>query len=221
MRILLLEDEEDLAELVAGELRRHGLAVDIVAEIDSAEAALETTRYDALVLDRMVPDGDGLDLLTRLRRNQSTVPALFLTARDRLEDRVAGLNAGGDDYLLKPFAMPELVARVKALLRRPSGALGASLETGNLVFDTVNRELSVEGKRARIARRELALLEALMRRSGKVVPKSVLEESLYGNEEEVSANSVEASVSRLRKQLAEGGASVTIHTLRGVGYMLE
>jgi DNA-binding response OmpR family regulator len=159
-------------------------------------------------------------VLTYLRTKQDSTPVLILTARDSLEDRVAGLNAGADDYLLKPFAMPELVARLKALLRRPAGALGTCLEAGDIRFDTVHREVSVGGQPLSLSRRELALLEHLMRRAGRVIPRDVLEERIYGFDEEVGPNTLEVLVHRLRKKLGDIGSQTSIHTLRGVGYLL-
>ena len=143
-----------------------------------------------------------------------------LTARDVVEDRVAGLNAGADDYLTKPFAMSELIARIKALLRRPGGVLGITLEAGNLSLDTIGRELSVAGKPVRLSRQELAILEQMMRRFGRIVPKAVLEEKLYGIDEEPDSNTIPVHVHHLRRQLEAARASVMIHTIRGVGYIL-
>jgi DNA-binding response OmpR family regulator len=148
------------------------------------------------------------------------LPILILTARDAVEDRVAGLNAGADDYLTKPFAIAELVARIKALLRRPGGVLGMTLEAGNLRLDTVGRELTVAATRVRLSRRELAILEQMMRRLGRIVPKAVLEEKLYGIDEEPGSNPIPVHVHHLRRQLEAAGASVIIHTIRGVGYIL-
>jgi DNA-binding response OmpR family regulator len=158
--------------------------------------------------------------LEERRARDDHTPILILTARDGLPDRVKGLNAGADDYLLKPFAMDELVARLKALLRRPGAALGRVLEAGNLQLDTVNRAVEIGGQPLVLGRRELALLELLLRRAGRVVAKSAIEDGLYGFDEAASANSVEAHVSRLRKKLEAAGASFSIHTVRGVGYLL-
>jgi DNA-binding response OmpR family regulator len=149
------------------------------------------------------------------------IPVLILTARDGVHDRVEGLNSGGDDYLLKPFAMEELVARMRALLRRPGGVLGLTLKAGNLSFDTTAREVRVAGKTVGASRREMAVLEQLLRRLGRVVPKELIGESIYGFDEDVSANSVEVHISRLRKRLDQAGANVTVHTIRGVGYLLS
>ena len=184
------------------------------------DAAAATVAYDAIILDRGLPDMDGLEFLRALRSRGQLTPVLLLTARDSLEDRVEGLNVGGDDYLLKPAAMEEVIARVRALLRRPGGALGVTLSAGNVAFDTVAREVMIDGSAVSVSRREMEVLEHLLRRKGRVVPKDVMEEKLYGFGEEVTSNSVEVHVSRLRKRLSANGASIHVHTLRGVGYLI-
>jgi len=221
MRLLLVEDEKRLADVVAGGLSRAGFTVDEIATAADADAALSTTQYDALVLDLGLPDGDGMSVLRDLRRAGNMTPVLILTARDGLEDRVEGLNAGADDYLLKPFAMPELVARLKALLRRPSGVLGVQLDVGNIRFDTISREVDIAASPVSRTGRELSLLEHLMRRAGRVVAKDVLEERIYGFGEEVASNSLEVMVHRLRKKLDDCEATAHVHTVRGVGYLLK
>jgi DNA-binding response OmpR family regulator len=221
MRVLLIEDNAKLASVVQIGLEKEGFAVDAFTTLSEGEAALSTVRYDAAILDLGLPDGDGISLLKRLRERGSTIPVLILTARDGVHDRVEGLNSGGDDYLLKPFAMEELVARVRALLRRPGGALGLTLKAGNLSFDTTAREMRINGHAVAISRREMAVLEQLLRRLGRVVPKEVIGESIYCFDEDVSANSIEVHISRLRKRLDKAGASITVHTIRGVGYLLS
>ena len=221
MRILLVEDNLRLATFVHRGLEKDDFTVDAVGTLADAQLALDTVPYDLLVLDLGLPDGDGLDLLKKLRAEGRNFPVLVLTARDGIDDRVKGLNAGADDYLLKPFAVEELIARMRALLRRPDGALGLSLTAGNLSFDTTAREVRINGEVIKVSRKEMNVLEQLLRRAGKVVPKEVLESKLYGFDEEVTPNSLEAHISRLRKRLKETGASVTIHTLRGVGYLLS
>ncbi len=220
MRLLLVEDNLRLSNLVRRGLETEGFAVDCVGNMGDAEAALDTAPFDAIILDLGLPDGDGLFFLKELRASKNNVPVLVLTARDGVDDRVKGLNAGADDYFLKPFALEELIARLRALLRRPDGALGVRLSTGNITFDTVAREVRVNDELIKISRMEMGALEQLMRRAGGVVPKDVLENKLYGFDDEVSPNSVEANISRLRKRLSQVGASVSIHTLRGIGYLL-
>jgi DNA-binding response OmpR family regulator len=220
MRLLIVEDETRIAELIQGALARAGFAVDTVQLCTDARAALETTSYDAAIVDLGLPDGDGLSLLGELRANRNLTPVLILTARDAVEDRVRGLDAGADDYLVKPFAMTELIARTKALLRRPGGALGMTLRAGNVSFDTVERDVRVEGVSLILPRRESAILENLMRRLGRVVPKPVLEEKLYGLNDEPGSNTIPVHVHHLRRKLLDAGSTAEIHTVRGVGYLL-
>jgi DNA-binding response OmpR family regulator len=221
MRLLVIEDEARIADLVARALRQAGFVVDAVGTAADAEAALLASAYDAAVLDLGLPDGDGLRLLTDLRRRPETPPVLVLTARDTVEDKVAGLDAGADDYLVKPFATVELVARVKALLRRPGGPMGVRLEAGNVALDTIGRDVTVAGKIVHLARQELAILEHLMRRIGRVAPKSMLEEKLYGMGDELESNAIPVHVHHLRRKLMEAKASCAIHTVRGIGYFIE
>ncbi len=221
MRLLLVEDDPDLGEALVANLARDGFAVDLVADCASAEAALASNSYALVLLDLGLPDGDGLDIVRRLRRRRSSVPVIVLTARDAIEDRVTGLEAGADDYLVKPFAHAELVARIRAVLRRPGRDLGAAIEVGRLVLEPATGDVSVGGRPLLLPRRERMLLEILMRRAGRVVTRRVLEEALWDQEKEIESNTLESHVSRLRKRLLEAGAGVQIRTIRGVGYMLE
>ena len=221
MRLLLIEDHERFAKFVKDGLEKEGFTVDAVDTASSGEAARSTVKYDTIILDLGLPDADGLDMLRAWRDAGDETPVLILTARDGIDDRVRGLNSGGDDYLLKPFAMEELVARIRALLRRPVGVLGLVMTAGNVSFDTTAREVRVDEKTISVPRRELGVLEQLMRRNGRVVPKDVLEDKIYGFGKEVSSNSVEVHVSRLRKRLSNAGANISVHTLRGVGYLLS
>jgi DNA-binding response OmpR family regulator len=220
MRLLVVEDEARIAEILKSALGRAGFAVDTVGRSGDAADALATMPYDVLILDLGLPDGDGLALLAQLRAAGNSLPVLILTARDAVEDRVLGLDAGADDYLVKPFAMAELVARTKALLRRPGGALGTLLKAGNLSFDTVGRDVRVGEVAVQLARREAAILEHLMRRAGRVVPKALLEEKLYGLDEELESNAIPVHVHHLRRKLVDAGADAEVHTVRGVGYLL-
>ena len=219
MRLLLVEDNDRLAELVVKGLSEAGFTVDRVARLDEAAAALAAGKFDTVVLDLSQPDGDGGAWLRERRAAGDKLPVLMLTARASTGDKVKGLNSGADDYLAKPFEMEELVARLKALLRRPGGVLGLTLELGRLSFDTVHREAAVVGRRLSLSASELTLLELLLRRAGRVVPRRLLEEGLYGFDDDVGPNSLEAHVSRLRKKLEAAEAGVEIHTLRGVGYL--
>ena len=220
MRLLVIEDEPRIAEILKSGLQRAGFAVDVVQLCADAREALALTVYDAAILDLGLPDGDGLDLLAELRSAHNGVPVLVLTARDAVENRVSGLDAGADDYLVKPFATVELIARTKALLRRPGGALGVKLQAGNVVLDTIGRDVRVGELSLQLPRRECTILEHLLRRQGRVVPKTVLEEKLYGIDEELESNAVPVHVHHLRRKLQDAQATAEIHTVRGIGYLL-
>jgi DNA-binding response OmpR family regulator len=221
MRLLIVEDETRIAEILKQALEQSGFAVDALSFYADAQQALALAPYDAMILDLGLPDGDGMKLLEEIRSAGNRLPVLILTARDAVEDRVSGLDRGADDYLVKPFAMTELIARTKALLRRPGGALGTILQAGNVNFDTIGRDVWVGGVQVVMPRRESAILEHLMRRLGRVVPKAVLEEKLYGIDEELESNAIPVHVHHLRRKLLEAGATAEIHTVRGVGYFLS
>ena len=221
MRLLVIEDEPRIAEIFKSALQRAGFAVDVVGFRADAREALALTAYDSAILDLGLPDGDGIDLLAELRAAHNSVPVLVLTARDAVEDKVAGLNAGADDYLIKPFAMVELIARTKALLRRPGGALGIQLQAGNVVLDTIGRDVRVGELPLHLPRRECTILEHLLRRQGRVVPKTVLEDKLYGIDDELESNAVPVHVHHLRRKLQDAQATAEIHTVRGIGYLLS
>ena len=219
MRLLLVEDNERFAALLRQGLAGSGFEVDVLPTVEEARTALDASRWDIVVLDRGLPDGDGLAVLTDMRARGDATPVLILTAHGSLNDRVTGLQSGADDYLVKPFALEELVARLQALLRRPGNLLGLALRLGNLTLDTVARQVFVDERPIAFSAREVAVLEHLLRRSGRVVAKLQLETSLYGPSE-VGSNAVEVHVHRLRRHLAETGASVQVHTVRGVGYLI-
>ena len=220
MRLLIVEDNLELSRLLASGLVAAGYESDIVHSVAEARDALRSVTYAAMILDLGLPDGDGLSVLSELRRKTDPLPVLVLTARNGLQDRVNGLRSGADDYLAKPFALEELVARLEAILRRPGQLLGASLNLGNLVFDTESRQVFIDGEPRVLSARETSVLEILLRRQGRVVPKKNVEDHIFGLAGEVASNAVEVYVSRLRKQLAEYGAKTAIHTIRGVGYMM-
>jgi len=220
MRLLLIEDNPRLGEAIAAGLGREGFAVDWRRTLDEAFEARELATYDLILLDLGLPDGDGLELIRRVRRARDATPILVITARGELGDRVRGLDLGADDYLVKPFEVPELAARCRALLRRPGACLGVVLQAGNLSLDTASRTLTVEGVRVQAQPREVALVELLLRRVGQVVTKSTLESQIYPFDAEVTPNALEAVVSRLRRHLAAAGADVAIKTVHGVGYAL-
>jgi two-component system response regulator TctD len=220
MRLLVVEDNEDLAGLLAKGLDSAGFTIDRVSNAIEARTALATTRYTAVVLDLGLPDEDGLGILREIRSRNDPIPVIVLTARAGVRDRVNGLRSGADDYLVKPFAFEELVARLEAVLRRPGRWLGSSLRVGNLVFDTEARQAFIDEQPQALSAREVAVLELLMRRHGRVVTKKLVEDQLFGLSGEVASNAVEVYVHRLRKQLAEHGAKVQIHTMRGLGYLI-
>ena len=220
MRLLVVEDEAALAALLTAALQRAGFAVDAADGVGAAADCLRVATYDAAILDLGLPDGDGMALLARLRRHGDALPVLILTARDAPEDRVTGLDSGADDYLVKPFHMPELVSRVRALLRRPNAALGVRLEFGNIALDTPTRTTTVAGAPLALSARETSLLEMLLRRAGRVVSREAIEQGLYGFDTPTGPNAIEVAMHRLRRRLQEAGASVRVHTVRGVGYML-
>jgi DNA-binding response OmpR family regulator len=220
VRLLVIDDNQRLSEYVGVALRGQGFAVDSVESGADAEAAIATTAYDAIILDLGLPDIDGLAWLTEVRKRLNQTPVLILTARDGVQDLVLGLNSGADDYLRKPFEVEELVARIRALLRRPGHALGIQLTQGNVALNTNTRELTINGVLVDLGRRECGALEILLRRADRVVTKSAIEEAIYGFGEELASNAIEVLIHRLRKRMQDAQANVHIHTLRGVGYML-
>ncbi|MFD2183196.1 response regulator transcription factor [Rhodoplanes azumiensis] len=221
MRVLVVEDNEELAGLVVGGLRKSGHLVDHVPTGGDARDILATHRFAVVILDLGLPDADGLSVLRGLRARNDPTAVLVLTARSGIDDRVEALRCGADDYLIKPFAFEELIARLEALARRPRELHGPALVVGNVTFDPATRQVQVDDAPHVFSSRELVLLEALMRRKGRVATKRVLEDELAGSDGELSANAVEVYVHRLRKHLGELGARVTIHTVRGVGYLIR
>lgn len=220
-RILLVEDEPEMASLVAGNLGKAGFLVDRVGSCQDARAALDDSRYGLVLLDRRLPDGDGLSLLASIRGLQAGAPVILLSALDQLDDKVRGLDAGADDYLTKPFFNDELLARIRAALRRPGAEPAKAEACGRLVFDPHSREASVDGWPLTLKRRELLVLEALIRRAGRVVQRDALIAAVYGFDDEVQPKALDSHVSRLRKRLAALQAGVVIHPVRNVGYMMR
>lgn len=220
MRLLLIEDNVELANGLVQSLAQSGYVTDAC---HSGRAGLDAARlstYQLAILDLGLPDLDGMEVLRRLRGSGFTSPVLILTARDELADRIDGLDAGGDDYLQKPFAIGELEARIRALLRR--GTLASStLHIGKLAFDASSREASIDGKPLNLTAREITVLHLLLQRPGRIVSKQQLVESMYDWASEANPAVIEVFVSRLRRKLDEAGAGVGIRVLRGLGYRLE
>ncbi|HQV08923.1 MAG TPA: response regulator transcription factor [Thauera sp.] len=218
MRILLAEDDPVIADGICRALRRGGCAVDHVADGMEADTALASQVFDLLILDLGLPRMNGIDVLKRLRARKSAQPVLILTAQDGVDDRVRGLDAGADDYLTKPFALPELEARVRALTRRGTGQ-PRCIEIGQLSYDQADRVVKIGGQLVDLSAREIGLLEIFLLRVGRLVSKDQLVDHLCGWGEEVSSNAIEVYVHRLRKKLEDSG--VRIVTVRGLGYCME
>ena len=221
MRVLLVEDEPEMATALTAALKKYDMVIDHVSSLADAEEAVSINVYGAILLDRQLPDGDGLTLIPKLRARSAGVPVIVLTARGELADRVAGLNIGADDYLGKPFAVEELLARLRAVLRRPADLLSETIRLGRLSFDVGNREACVGGEPLDLPRRELLVLEALLRRMGRTVARSSLEEAVYSIDDEIQSNALDTHISRLRRRLSEARAEIEIHAIRGVGYLLK
>jgi two-component system response regulator QseB len=217
MRILLVEDDTLLGDGVRAGLAQEGYAVDWVREGKAAQAAVDAERYDVVLLDLGLPRLSGLDLLAALRSAGKAVPVLILTARDRVADRVAGLDAGADDYLVKPFDLEELAARIRALTRRQAGRAEPVIRHGDIVLDPAAHTVTRRGKPVELSPREYAVLHELLRNAGTVLSKPRLEQSLYGWDQEVESNAVEVHIHHLRRKLGAG----LIRTLRGIGYTVE
>ncbi len=220
MRLLVVEDEPELGRLLLANLARLGLSADLATDVATAADFVSAGGYDLVLLDQRLPDGNGLDLLRRLRAKRNETPVIVVSAADAVQDRVAGLHGGADDYIVKPFALDELVARIRAVLRRPGRALGVELALGNVRFNCVSCAVEIDARPVLLPRRELAALEALMRADGRVITRETLEDAIYAMNEERQSNVLESSVSRLRRRLAGEGATIEIRVVRGVGYRL-
>jgi two-component system response regulator QseB len=224
MRALVVEDDAGIAGGLGDSLRRAGYAVDICATLASAWGALSTDPFDVMLLDLGLPDGDGLDLLARVRRTakrpgalpHNDMPVLIMTARDGVSDRIGGLDSGADDYIVKPFDANELLARLRAMLRRAGGRSNPLIEYGDLVIDPAAHTVERDGQAVVLGGKEFALLLALMQAKPQVLPKSRLESALYGFGESVESNAIEVHIHHLRRKLGEA----LIKTVRGVGYFI-
>lgn len=221
MRLLMVEDNPRLSTALASALRRRDFVVDAVATLEDARSALQTSEYRAIVLDRRLPDGDGISLVSDVLKLTPRPRLLMLTAQASSVDVVSGLNSGADDYLAKPFEVDVLVARLFALLRRPEPLEEAVRSLGNLIFDGHSRQVKVAGSPLELPRRELLLLEVLMERPGSVTTLGRIMTALYGIDDEVQPNAVQTHVSRLRTKLNSAGSNAEIIGLRGIGYVIK
>jgi len=219
MRILLAEDDQVLADALGRVLARAAYAVDIASTGEQADVALQATPYDLCILDLGLPGVPGLEVLRRLRARRSTTPVLILTAMDALADREAGLDAGADDYVTKPFDLPELEARVRAQLRRGTASASPLIQHGRISFDSVGRRVLGDGQPIELSARELAVLEVLLLRADRVVSKENIVNHLYGWGDDVGLNAIEVYVHRIRRKLEPFGCE--IRTVRGMGYLME
>ncbi len=221
MRVLLVEDSSRLQAYVAEGLRQAGFAVDVAGDGEEGLWAAESNAYDAIVLDIVLPKLDGLKILEKLRAAGSRTHILMLTARDTVPDRIAGLSKGADDYLVKPFALEELVARIQSLTRRTYGVKGPALHVGELEIDTAARTVRHGGTEVILQPREYALLEYLVMQRGKVVPRADIERHIYDDRVEPMSNVVDSAICQLRKKIDAPGAPSLIQTRRGMGYILS
>ncbi len=221
MRTLLIDHHANLTRVLQRSLLDCGFAVDVSHTLDEASIAVCCARYAILLLELALPDGNGLDWLRQLRREGHSIPAIIMSSRNDLDTRIASLNGGADDFLPKPVSTDELVARMRAILRRPAQAVDPIITYGNLTFDPIGRHVSVGGQPLKIARRELCILEHLLSRAGRTLPRALLVDSLYAFDNEVSKNALEVGIYRLRGLLYQSGATLRITTARGVGYILE
>lgn len=221
MRLLLVEDEPEMAAMLAATLRGQGIVVDSARSLAVAREAIRSVEHDVVLLDRKLPDGDGLELIPLLRAREAHTPVIVLSALGSTEDRIAGLDTGADDYLPKPFSVEELLARLRAVLRRPAEMRMQPITLANLSLDLEGRQAAVDGAPLDLPRRELLVLEALMRRSGRSVTRAVLEDAVFGFDDEIASNTLDAHISRLRRRLADAGARIDIHAIRGIGYLIR
>ncbi|RIX83182.1 response regulator transcription factor [Acidovorax cavernicola] len=221
MRILIVEDEPEMASVIKQALEAEGMVVDGAVSIAQAHAALRQGVHDLLLLDRQLPDGDGASLIAAARSSHPDLPIILLTGKSGVADKVQGLDLGADDYLSKPFAIEELMARLRAIGRRPAQVSIPTVSVGRLTFDFSAREARVDGLPVPLPRRQLLVLEALCLRAERTVVREWLIERVYGFDDDIQSNALDAHVSKLRRQLESVDAKVTIHVIRGVGYLLR
>jgi len=221
MRILLVEDDADVARFIRRGLTEQAYAVDVAEDGEQALYLASLSAYDAVVLDLLIPAPDGMEVCRNLRASGSTVPILMLTARGSVDDRIAGLDAGADDYLAKPFEFGELLARLRALLRRGGATTSALLQVGDLAIDTRSHRVAVRDQPLTLTTKEYAVLEYLARNCGRIVTREEISEHVWNQDFDPFSNLIEVYMNRLRRHLARVSAGRFIHTVRGAGYMLE
>ena len=221
MRVLIIEDSHELAGLIGDALKRAGMDVDIVGLAEEARLAVQAVQYSAIVLDLGLPDADGLAVLDHMKKRHDPTPVLILSSRSALDDRVGGLQRGASDYMIKPFATAELVARLRALMQRPPDVPSHVFVLGNVAFDAGSRRAVVNGNAFSVPAREAELLEVFLKRGGRVLVHDVLDALVFGGTHDKSSNAVEVYVHRLRRLLSDAGSNVEIHTIRGVGYLMK
>jgi DNA-binding response OmpR family regulator len=221
MRLLLIEDEKELGDALSAALSKQGIVIDHAVRLGDACELTRQNTYDAILLDRRLPDGEGLTFIPTLRRAGVDTPIIVLTARNDPKERIEGLDGGADDYLGKPFLIDELMARIRAVLRRPSNVVEEKITVGKVVIDPLHMNVTIGAALLELPRRELLVLIALAKRKDKTVLRSTLETAVYNYEEEIQSNALDAHISRLRKRLSESSAGVTFHNIRGVGYLLK
>lgn len=217
MKLLLVEDELALSEALSAMLRAEGFAIDAVSTLRSATTACRISTYDVVLLDLYLPDGDGMEWLRQMRQSSNTTPVIILTARDQISDRIAGLQGGADDYVIKPFDVQELLARLSAVLRRSQGTASNWLHIGELALDLQGRRVRVQSQDIELTAKEWAVLEKLASRPGRIVNKDTLDQALYSFEDDVGSNTLEVYISRIRKKIGK----TRIETVRGLGYRLQ
>lgn len=221
MRILLIEDEKELADALSAALSKQGIVIDHTMLLGDAIELSRQHSYDAILLDRRLPDGEGLSFIPKLRAAGADTPIIVLTAHNEPKERVEGLDTGADDYLGKPFLIDELMARLRAVLRRRANLVEPQIAIGRMTIDPLHLSVTVGSHPFDLPRRELLVLVALANRRGKTVVRSILEAAVYNYEEEIQSNALDAHISRLRKRLLDAQAGVAIHNIRGVGYLLK
>ena len=221
MKILLVEDDHDLAVATRRMLQRHNYIVDVAGSLGIARAALQSSQYEVVLLDRRLPDGDGVELMHFAQEEGLSCKFLVLSALGELQERVEGLDLGADDYIVKPFEPEELLARIRAAERRPAPEVGRTIRVGRLNLECDTRNFDLHGEPFILPRREMVVLEQLMHNANRVVSRQALEMAMYGYDDQFESNTLESHMSRLRKTLAANACGVKIYTVRGTGYMLR